>query len=113
MIKAKTKEEILDNILQKYRNHPRIVNIKLKLPVDTDMTMLGGTKTRFKIHDPLNVPSFPKAEGPFRTISHSWMLGMFDLFSFTFLIQSVPKEETIFTKTALAYFLCAHLIKRC
>ena len=34
------KEEIFDNIIGKYKNHPSIVNIKSNLPVDTDRTML-------------------------------------------------------------------------
>ena len=33
------REEILDNIIGKYRNHSSIVNIKSNLPVDMDRTM--------------------------------------------------------------------------
>ena len=38
------REEILDNIIGKYRNHASIVNIKSNLPVDMDRTMFSFSK---------------------------------------------------------------------
>ena len=38
------KEEILDNIIGKYRNHPRIVKIRSNLPIDIDRTMFHFSK---------------------------------------------------------------------
>ena len=99
---------------------------------DQNVICTGSTKTRFTIHDPydpcdpydpLTAASFPKAEGlfrtAFRTISHSWMLGMSVIcFRLQFLLQFVPvekdrksKEKVIFAKTALAYFTCAQDVK--
>ena len=67
--------------------------------------------------DPLTGASFPKAEGlftaTFRTISHSWMLGMYVIcFRLQFILQFVRgQKEVIFAKTAQAYFLCAQDVK--
>ena len=38
------REEILDNIIGKYRNHPSIVNIRSNLPIDIDRTMFHFSK---------------------------------------------------------------------
>ena len=38
------KEEILDNIIGTYRNHPSIVNVKSNLPVDMDKKMVHFSK---------------------------------------------------------------------
>ena len=68
-------------------------------------------------YDPLTAASFPKAEGlfrtTFRTISHSWMLGMSVIcFRLQFILQFVRgQKEVIFAKTAQAYFLCAQDVK--
>ena len=82
----------------------------------------GSTKMRSTTHDPydpynpydpLTAGSFPKAEGlfrtTFRTISHSWMLGMSVIcFCLQFILQFVQgQKEVIFAKTAQAYFSCA------
>ena len=92
---------------------------------------MGSTKMRSTIHDPydpydpcdpLTAASFPKAEGLFRTafktISHSWMLGMCVIcFRLQFLLQLIicssrrGQKEVIFAKTAQAYFSCAQDVK--
>ena len=38
------KEEILDNIIGKYRNHSSIVNVKSNLPVNMDKKMVHFSK---------------------------------------------------------------------